>query len=110
MFDPNEGAPKPAMPDTLCLLLDKDTRGGCVVWRSAGLLPGLWGPRKGVESGKEGGVFPPLEEARVDEESAFAPEVRLVELTFSSVLKLALERRRKSFKKEGAIVLTARGC
>jgi len=107
-----DGAPNPDMPETLYLLLEEVERFGRVLVGRAGGPLEVWG-RLEVERemGTAGGVVEPYVEFRVEDEAAIGAEPLvpldppMLESVLLSVVKLALDRLRRSFKKEGAMVV-----
>jgi hypothetical protein len=102
-----DGAPNPDMPETLYRLLEEVERfgrfGRVPVGRAGGPLE-VWG-RLEVERemGTAGGVVEPYVEFRVEDEAPLDPP--MLESVLLSVMKLALDRLRRSFKNEGAMVV-----
>jgi hypothetical protein len=101
-----DGDPKPDIPDTLYLLLDDVDIVGRVGSSGGGRLAKDWRFEAEFELVRIGGVVPPNVEFNVEEDfvAGTEPLVPLLESVDLSVLKLALERLRMSFKNEGAII------
>lgn len=100
-----DGDPNPDMPDTLYLLLeDVETVGR--IGGGGGTFPKFCRLETEFELVSPGGVEPPYMEFRVEEDLVVGTEplVSLLESVLLSVLKLAFDRLRMSFKKEGAIL------
>lgn len=105
-----DGDPSPDIPDTLYRLLE-DVE---IVGRAGGgggRFPKVWRLDAEFELVSAGGVVPPYVEFKVEEDFVVGTEplvplnpLPLLESVLLSVLKLALERLRISFKKEGAII------
>ena len=101
------------MPDTLCLLLeDVDIVGRAGGFGGLPLLCNVCRLAAELDFVRAGGVVPPYVEFKVEEDCVvgtepFVPVVPLLESVLLSVLKLALERLRMSFRKEGAITICA---
>ena len=110
-----DGEPRPHIPDTLYLLLEDVDIVGRAWIGGALLLLSVWRLEAELEfvSVGWGGVVAPYVEFKVVEDfvvgtEPFVPlDPPLLESVLRSVLKLALERRRISFKKEGAIFTCA---
>jgi hypothetical protein len=106
-----DGEPRPDIPDTLYLLLEDVDIVGRAGIGGGPLLSSVWrleAELEFVSAGTEG-VVAPYVELKVEEDfvvgtEPFVPlDPPLLESVLRSVLKLALERRRMSFKNEGAI-------